>query len=165
MAKITLKGNPAQTNGDLPSLGAKAPEFTLIATDLSEKSLGDFAGKKKILTINPSYDTPVCQIAAKTFHQKAAAIPGLIALVISPDLPFAQKRYCGAEGIEDAVTLSTFRSSFLKDYGVEIQNGPFKGLAARAVLVLDENNKVIYRELVPEIAQEPNYAAALASVS
>lgn len=165
MAKITLKGNPAQTNGELPSVGAQAPAFTLVASDLSEKSLADFSGKRKILTINPSYDTPVCQIAAKTFHQKAAAISNLVALVISPDLPFAQKRYCGAEGIEDAVTLSTFRSRFLKDYGVEIQDGPFKGLAARAVLVLDENDKVIYRELVSEIAQEPDYAAALASVS
>lgn len=165
MSTITLKGNPTQTNGDLPAIGSQAPDFTLVAADLSEKSLSDFAGKTKILTINPSYDTPVCKIAAKTFHQKAAALPDVVALVISPDLPFAQKRYCGAAGIDDAITLSTFRSSFLRDYGVEIEDGPFKGLAARAVVILGEDNSVVYSELVPEIAEEPNYEAALAKIS
>lgn len=165
MATTALKGNPTHTNGDLPAIGSDAPDFLLIATDLSEKTLADFAGKKKILSINPSYDTPVCQVATRTFNERAAGLDDMVVLMVSADLPFAQKRFCAAEGIEGVVPLSTFRGSFLKDYGVELIDGPLKGVSARAIVVLDENNKVIHTELVPDIAQEPNYDAALAAVS
>ena len=163
MANITFKGNPVSTNGDLPAVGSKAPAFTLVAADLSEKTLADFAGKTKILTINPSYDTGVCQATARAFNQKAAGKDGAVVLAISADLPFAQKRFCGAEGIEGVVTLSSFRSSFSADYGLTMEGGPLKGLTARAVLVIDGDDKVVYSELVPEIVQEPNYDAALAA--
>ncbi len=165
MATTALKGNPTHTNGDLPKIGSDAPDFLLIATDLSEKTLANFAGKKKILSINPSYDTPVCQVATRTFNERAAGLDDIVVLMVSADLPFAQKRFCAAEGIEGVVPLSTFRGSFLKDYGVELIDGPLKGVSARAIVVLDENNKVIHTELVPDIAQEPNYDAALAAVS
>ncbi len=165
MATTALKGNPTHTNGDLPKIGSDAPDFLLIATDLSEKTLANFAGKKKILSINPSYDTPVCQVATRTFNERAAGLDDMVVLMVSADLPFAQKRFCAAEGIEGVVPLSTFRGSFLKDYGVELIDGPLKGVSARAIVVLDENNKVIHTELVPDIAQEPNYDAALAAVS
>ena len=165
MATTALKGNPTHTNGDLPAIGSDAPDFLLIATDLSEKTLANFAGKKKILSINPSYDTPVCQVATRTFNERAAGLDDMVVLMVSADLPFAQKRFCAAEGIEGVVPLSTFRGSFLKDYGVELIDGPLKGVSARAIVVLDENNKVIHTELVPDIAQEPNYDAALAAVS
>jgi thiol peroxidase len=165
MATTALKGNPTQTNGDLPAIGSDAPDFALVATDMSEKALADFAGKKKILSINPSYDTPVCQVATRTFNERAAGLDDVVVLMISADLPFAQKRFCSAEGIEDVVPLSTFRASFLKDYGVELIDGPLKGVSARAIVVLDENDKVIHTELVPDITQEPNYDAALAAVS
>ena len=163
MANITFKGNPISTNGELPAVGSSAPDFTLVAADLSEKTLADFAGKTKILTINPSYDTGVCQATARAFNQKAAGKEGAVVLAISADLPFAQKRFCGAEGIEGVVTLSSFRSSFSDDYGLTMAGGPLKGLTARAVLVIDGDNKVVYSELVPEIVQEPNYDAALAA--
>ena len=165
MATTALKGNPTHTNGDLPKIGSDAPDFLLIATDLSEKTLANFAGKKKILSINPSYDTPVCQVATRTFNERAAGLDDMVVLMVSADLPFAQKRFCAAEGIEGVVPLSTFRGSFLKDYGVELIDGPLKGVSARAIVVLNENNKVIHTELVPDIAQEPNYDAALAAVS
>ena len=165
MATTALKGNPTQTSGDLPGVGGDAPDFLLIATDMSEKTLADFAGKKKILSINPSYDTPVCQVATRTFNERAAGLDDVVVLMVSADLPFAQKRFCAAEGIEDVVPLSTFRASFLKDYGVELIDGPLKGISARAIVVLDENDKVIHTELVPDITQEPNYDAALAAVS
>ena len=163
MANITFKGNPISTNGDLPAVGSTAPDFTLVAADLSEKSLADFAGKTKILTINPSYDTGVCQATARAFNKAAAGKEGAVVLAISADLPFAQKRFCGAEGIEGVVTLSSFRSSFSDDYGVTMLGGPLKGLTARAVVVLDGDNKVVHTELVPEIVQEPNYDAALSA--
>ena len=165
MATTALKGTPLHTNGDLPAIGSSAPDFQLVGTDLSPKTLADFAGKKKILTINPSYDTSVCQAAARTFNQRAASLDDVVVLVISADLPFAQKRFCVAEGLDDVVPLSTFRGNFLKDYGVELVDGPMKGLAARSIVVLDENNRVLHSELVPDIAQEPNYDAALAAVS
>ena len=139
MATTTLGGNPVQTNSDLPATGSTAPDFLLIGTDLSEKTLADFAGKKKILTINPSYDTSVCQTAARTFNERAANLADVVVLVVSADLPFAQKRFCVAEGLEGVVPLSTFRGSFLADYGVEMVDGGLKGLAARAIVVLDEN--------------------------
>ena len=163
MANITFKGNSISTNGELPAVGSNAPDFTLVAADLSEKTLADFAGKTKILTINPSYDTGVCQATARAFNQKAAGKDGAVVLAISADLPFAQKRFCGAEGIEGVVTLSSFRSSFSADYGLTMEGGPLKGLTARAVLVIDGDDKVVYSELVPEIVQEPNYDAALAA--
>ena len=165
MATTALKGTPVQTNGDLPAPGSTAPDFVLVGTDLSEKTLADFKGKKKILTINPSYDTAVCQAAARTFNQRAAGLDDVVVLVISADLPFAQKRFCVAEGLQRVVPLSTFRGSFLSDYGVKLISGGMKGLAARAILVLDETNKVIHTELVSDIAKEPNYDAALAAVS
>jgi len=165
MATTALKGTPVQTNSDLPATGSAAPDFLLIGTDLSEKTLADFEGKKKILTINPSYDTPVCQAAARTFNQRAASLGDVVVLVVSPDLPFAQKRFCVAEGLEGVVPLSTFRGSFLQDYGVEMIDGAMKGLAARAIVVLDEKNDVVHTELVADIVQEPNYDAAVAAVT
>ena len=165
MATTALKGTPIHTNGDLPSIGSDAPDFLLVATDMSEKTLASFAGKKKILSINPSYDTPVCQAATRTFNERAAGLDGVVVLMVSADLPFAQKRFCAAEGIEGVVPVSTFRGSFLEDYGVELTDGPLKGVSARAIVVVDENDKVVYTELVPEIAQEPNYDAAIAAVS
>lgn len=161
MATTALKGNEVHTHGDLPSEGSKAPDFALVATDLSDKSLSDFAGKKKILTINPSYDTGMCQKTARAFNEKAGNRDDAVVLMISNDLPFAHKRFCEAEGIERVVALSGFRSSFGKDWGLEITDGPMKGLTARAVVVLDENDQVLHSQLVPEIAQEPDYDAAL----
>jgi thioredoxin-dependent peroxiredoxin len=163
MATIKLRGNPIQTGGELPKEGSQAPDFNLLRTDLSRASLASFPGKK-ILSIFPSIDTPVCATSVRTFN-KIAADKGVTVLNISEDLVFAQKRFCGAEGIDKVHTLSAFRSSFGKDYGVEITEGPFAGLTARAIVVIDENNKVIHSELVPEIAQEPNYDAAIAAVS
>lgn len=165
MATTALKGTPVHTNRDLPATGTSAPDFVLIGTDLSEKRLADFKGKKKILTINPSYDTPVCQTAARTFNQRAASLDGVVVLVISSDLPFAQKRFCVAEGLEGVIPLSTFRGTFLRDYGVEMVDGAMKGLAARAIVVLDEKNQVVHTELVSDIVKEPDYDAAIAAVS
>ncbi|MEM9727489.1 MAG: thiol peroxidase [Myxococcota bacterium] len=165
MATTALKGNPIHTNGDLPAVGDDAPDFVLVGTDMADKSLADFAGKKKILSINPSYDTPVCQVATRTFNQRAAGLDDVVVLMVSADLPFAQKRFCAAEGIEGVVPVSTFRGSFMNDYGVELIDGPLKGVSARAIVVIDENDKVVHTEMVPEIAQEPDYDAALAAVS
>lgn len=164
MATTAFKGTPVQTNADLPAVGSTAPDFLLIGTDLDEKRLGDFKGKKKILTINPSYDTPVCQATARAFNQRASSLDDVVVLVVSPDLPFAQKRFCVAEGLETVVPLSTFRGSFLRDYGVEMIDGALMGLAARAIVVLDENDEVVHTELVSDIVQEPNYDAAIAAV-
>jgi len=165
MATTALKGTPVQTNSDLPAAGSDAPDFLLIGVDLSEQTLGSFEGKKKILTINPSYDTPVCQATARAFNERAAGLEDVVVLVISPDLPFAQKRFCVAEGLEGVVPLSTFRGSFLDDYGVKMVDGAMKDLAARAIVVVDENNKVVHTELVADIVQEPDYDAAIAAVS
>jgi thiol peroxidase len=162
MATITLKGNPIHTAGELPGKGSAAPDFSLLRGDLSRATLASFSGKK-ILNIFPSIDTPVCATSVRKFNQ-IASDKGVTVLNISEDLPFAQKRFCGAEGIEKCESLSAFRSSFGKDWGLEIADGPLAGLTARAVVVLDESNKVVHAELVPEIAQEPNYEAALAAV-
>lgn len=163
MATVTLQGNPVSVNGELPAKGASAPAFKLVAGDLSDKGLEAFAGKRKILNIFPSVDTPTCATSVRKFNEKAASLANTVVLCISADLPFAQARFCGAEGIEGVVSLSTLRGvEFLKDYGVAIGDGPLAGLAARAVVVLDENNKVLHTELVSEIADEPNYEAALA---
>lgn len=165
MAKITQRGNPINTNGDLPKAGAKAPDFSLVDAALNDVKLADFHGKKKLLNIVPSLDTPVCAISTKKFNDFAKSRGDVAALTISADLPFAQKRFCSAENIENVKTLSMMRSrNFAKDYGVLIQDGKMAGITARAVVVIDENDKVIYSELVPEIAQEPNYDAAIAAL-
>lgn len=162
MTTVTFSGNPVQLKGALPAVGAAAPAFTLTAADLSDKTLADFAGKRKVLNIFPSIDTGVCQQSVRTFNQRAAALNNTVVLCISADLPFAQARFCGAEGLDNVVTLSSFRSSFAQDYGVALADGALRGLTARAVVVLDENNKVLHVGLVPEITQEPDYNAALA---
>lgn len=164
MADITFKGNPIHTNGTLPAVGATAPAFSLTAGDLTEATLDTYSGKKKVLNVFPSIDTPVCALSVKAFNSQAGSRDDAVVLNISADLPFAQGRFCGAEGIEGAKTLSTFRSSFASDYGLEIADSALKGLCSRAVIVLDQNNKVVYTEQVPDIAQEPNYAAAVAAL-
>jgi len=162
MAKITLKGNAINTNGELPKVGGAAPDFKLTAADLSGKSLADFAGKRKLLNIFPSIDTPTCALSVRQFNQRASALDNTVVLCISADLPFAQKRFCGAEGISNVVTLSMMHDRhFGLDYGVLIQDGPLASLTARAVVALDENNKVLHTELVSEVANEPDYDAAL----
>ena len=165
MATITFKGNPTQTAGELPAQGAQAPDFKLTKTDLSDVGLKDFAGKKKILNITPSLDTGVCATSAKTFNEAVAQLNGVVLLNVSADLPFAAGRFCESNGLKNVVTLSTFRApDFAKAFGVGIVDGPLAGLTARAVVVLDAQNRVLHTELVPEIAQEPNYEAALAAV-
>jgi thioredoxin-dependent peroxiredoxin len=165
MARITFKGGPVDTVGDLPAKGQKAPDFKLAGADLSEVGLGGLAGKVKILSIVPSLDTPVCALSAKRFNEEVAKLANVVLVNISADLPFAQKRFCESQALKNVVTLSTFRSAgFGKDYGVQIAGGPLAGLMARAVLVLDKADKVVHAELVPEIAQEPNYDAAMAAV-
>ncbi len=160
---VTLGGNPISVAGNFPKVGDTAPDFKLVSGDLSEVSLSDFAGKKKLLNIVPSLDTGVCAMSTKKFND--AAVEGVVTLVISADLPFAQGRFCGAEGTKNVVTLSTMRGTeFKRNYGVDITDGPLAGVTARAVVVLDENNKVLYSELVPEIKNEPNYEAALAAL-
>lgn len=162
MANITFRGTPANTVGNLPAVGAAAPAFTLTAADLSDKTLADFAGKRKVLNIFPSVDTGVCAQSVRTFNERASSLENAVVLCISADLPFAQARFCGAEGLDNVVSLSTFRSNFARDYGLAVESSPLRGLTARAVVVLDENDKVLHAELVGEIAHEPNYDAALA---
>jgi thiol peroxidase len=164
MANITLGGNPIHTSGSLPAVGAQAPDFKLTGGDLKDLSLADFKGKKKVLNIVPSLDTPVCATSTRRFNKDAAALPNVAVLVISADLPFAAKRFCTTEGLANVTPLSTFRSTFAKDWGVAIVDGPLAGVTSRAVVVLDENDKVVYEEQVPEIKQEPNYDAALAAL-
>ncbi len=162
MATITLKGTPIQTAGTLPKVGTVAPEFKLTQADLSDVGLEAFAGKKKVLNIVPSLDTAVCALSAERFNREAGALADTVIINISADLPFAQKRFCESQSLKQVVNLSTMRSSsFGKDYGVVIVTGPLTGLMSRAVLVLDRDNKVVYAEQVPEIAQEPNYEMAL----
>ncbi|HIO92549.1 MAG TPA: thiol peroxidase [Leucothrix mucor] len=165
MAATTLEGNAVNTNGDLPAVGSTAPDFTLIDGGLADVSLADFAGKKKLLNIVPSLDTGVCATSTKKFNEAAAAHDDVIFLTISADLPFAQGRFCDAESIDKVKTLSMMRGkAFAEDYGVLITDSVLAGVTARAVLVLDGDNKVIYSELVPEITQEPDYDAALAAL-
>jgi len=165
MATITLKGNPIHTSGELPAQGATAPDFKLTKPDLADVALKDFAGKKKILNIVPSLDTGVCATSAKKFNEAVARLGDVVLLHVSADLPFAAGRFCESNGLKNVVALSTFRSpDFAQAYGVAIVDGPLAGLTARAVVVLDAQNKVRHAELVPEIAQEPDYAAALAAV-
>lgn len=166
MANITLRGNTVQTNGELPKVGAEVPGFRLVGLDLKDVALHDFAGKRKILNIFPSIDTPTCAMSVRQFNQRAAAMKNAVVLCISADLPFAQKRFCGAEGIANVVMLSLMRGRhFADDYGVLLETGPLAGLTARAVIVLGENDRVIHAELVSEIGNEPNYEAALKALS
>ena len=162
MTDITLDGTPVHTHGSLPTVGTKAPAFTLVGNDLSPVTLADFAGSRLILNIFPSVDTGICATSVRTFNERAAGLENTKVLCISRDLPFAQARFCGAEGIENVTVASDFRTTFGETYGVTMINGPLEGLLARAVVVLDEKGNVSHSQLVPEIKQEPDYEAALA---
>ena len=163
---VHFQGNPVSVDGQLPTPGQSAKPFTLVAKDLSEFSLSNYAGKRKVLNIFPSIDTGVCAASVRKFNQLAGEVDNAVVLCISADLPFAQSRFCGSDGLSNVVTLSTLRGNeFLQDYGVAIANGPLKGLAARAVVVLDEKDNVIYSQMVNEITTEPDYDAALASLN
>ena len=165
MANVTLGGNAIGVAGNLPKRGDSAPDFTLTGKDLKDVGLKDFAGKRKVLNIVPSLDTPTCQTSTRKFNEKASGLADTVVLVISADLPFASSRFCTTEGLSNVVTLSTVRGrDFHSKYGVDVTDGPLQGLTARAVVVLDENNKVLHSELVPEIKQEPNYDAALSAL-
>lgn len=164
MATVTFKGTPVKTYGELPNIGKFAPDFTLVKQDLSETTRKDYDGEKLILNIFPSIDTGVCAMSVRQFNEKVAGLENTVVLCISMDLPFAQARFCGAEGIENVITASAFRSAFGEHYGVTLADGPLAGLFARAVVVIDEAGNVVYTELVPEIAQEPDYAAAIAAL-
>jgi thiol peroxidase len=162
MANITLKGNPIHTSGELPAKGARAPDFTLTGGDLKDVSLAAFQGKRKVLNIVPSLDTAVCAVSTRKFNERAGALENTVVLVISADLPFAAKRFCTTEGLQNVVPLSMMRSKdFAKDYGVLLVDGPLAGLCGRAVVVLDEQDRVVHAQLVPEIGQEPDYDSAL----
>ncbi|QDP84289.1 thiol peroxidase [Chryseobacterium sp. SNU WT5] len=161
MADITLHDNPVHTVGNLPEVGSTVKNFKLINGELKEKTNDDFSGKKKIFNIFPSIDTGVCQAAARKFNEKAADLDNTVVINVSKDLPFALNRFCAAEGLDNVVSLSDYRGSFGNDYGVQISDSPMEGLLSRAVIVTDENGKVLYTEQVPEIAQEPNYDKAL----
>lgn len=165
MAIVTLQGNECNTNGTLPAVGTTAPDFHLVDGKLNDVRLADFSGKKKLLNIVPSLDTPTCALSTKKFNDHASSHADVVMLIISADLPFAMGRFCTAEGLENVIPLSMMRSrNFAKDYGMLITDGPLAGITARGVVVLDENNQVVYTELVPEIADEPNYDAALAAL-
>jgi thioredoxin-dependent peroxiredoxin len=165
MATVTLKGNPIHTIGELPKVGTQAPDFRLTGGDLKDVSLATFKGKKKVLNIVPSLDTAVCATSTRKFNEKAGSHPNAVVLIVSADLPFASGRFCTVEGLKNVVPLSLMRGrDFAKAYGVLITDGPLEGVTARAVVVLDENDKVVYTELVPEIGQEPNYDPALAAL-
>lgn len=165
MATITLKGNAIHTNGELPAVGSAAPDFHLVDKDLNDVKLATYKGKKKLLNIVPSLDTSVCATSTKKFNDFAKGRGDLAILTVSADLPFAQGRFCKAEGINNVIALSMMRSrNFAKDYGVLIQDGPLAGITARAVVAIDAHDRVVYTELVPEIAQEPNYDKALAAL-
>jgi thiol peroxidase len=165
MATVTLKGNPISTSGNLPAVGSQAPDFTLVGEDLQDVSLANFKGKKKILNIVPSLDTSVCATSARKFNERAKEIPNCAVIIVSADLPFASERFRSNEGLTEIVTLSMMRSrDFSRDYGVLITSGPRAGICARAVVVLDENDRVVHTEMVSEIAREPDYDRVLAAV-
>lgn len=165
MAKITLQGNPFQTVGELPAVGSTAPGFKLTGVNLDDITLDQYKGQKVVLNIYPSIDTGICALSTRKFNEAANSLDNTVVICVSKDLPFAQKRFCGAEGLENVVSASEYKDSeFSHAYGVGIQDGPFGGLMSRAVVVIDENGSVVYNEQVPEIAQEPNYDAALAHV-
>jgi thioredoxin-dependent peroxiredoxin len=165
MATITFKGSAVKTTGELPKVGTQAPDFKLTKTDLSDISLKDFSGKKLVLNIFPSIDTGVCAASVRKFNAEASKLPNTVVLCVSRDLPFAHSRFCGAEGLNNVVSASEYKDeSFSKAYGLKIADGALAGLLSRAVVIVDENGKVTYNEQVPEIAQEPNYDAAIKSL-
>ncbi|MDY3351734.1 thiol peroxidase [Riemerella anatipestifer] len=164
MAKLTLKGNEISSVGELPKLGETIKDFNLVASDLSEKTKNDFSGKRKVLNIFPSIDTGVCAASARKFNEEASKLENTVVINISRDLPFALGRFCATEGLNNVETLSDFRSNFGEEFGVTLLDSPLKGLLSRAVVITDENDKVIYTEQVSEITNEPNYEAALASL-
>ena len=162
MSSVTMKGNAVRVGGKLPAVGDLAPAFRLVGVDLSDRGLADFADKRKVLNIFPSVDTGVCAASVRHFNRDATGLANTVVLCISADLPFAQARFCGAEGLDNVTMLSTMRGrEFLRDYGVALEEGPLAGVAARAVVVLDEHDKVLHVQLVPEITDEPDYDAAL----
>ena len=166
MSTVTLQGNPIDVSGAFPQPGTPAPEFSLVGKGLADVALESFGGKRKVLNIFPSVDTSTCATSVRKFNELASKLDNTVVLCVSADLPFAQARFCGAEGLDNVVTLSTLRHpDFLSNYGVAIASGPMTGLAARAVVVLDENNTVTYAQLVPEIANEPDYDAAISALS
>jgi thiol peroxidase len=165
MANVTLRGSPIHTNGDLPKVGSKAPDFKLTAGDLGDVSLATYAGKRKVLNISPSLDTSVCATAARKFNEVAGNLGDTVILLVTADLPFASKRFCAAEGLQNVIPLSLMRDKkFAQDYGVLLVDGPMAGLTARSVVVLDASDKVIYTQLVPETVNEPDYEKALAAL-
>ena len=165
MANILFQGKPLHTSGDLPAVGEIAPDFELVNQQMETIRLSTFVGKRKILSIVPSLDTPICAASSRKFNQKASHLVNTVVFVISADLPFAQCRFCETEDLSDIIALSCFRSGFADDYGVKLVDGPLAGLTARAVLVVDEHDKVIYHELVAELSEEPNYDSLLAALS
>ncbi len=164
MASIKFQGNPLHTSGELPSVGSKAPDFTLVNGKLADVTLATYAGKKKVLNIVPSLDTPTCAMSTRKFNEKASKLDNTVVLVVSADLPFAQCRFCETEGLTDVIPLSTFRSSFSDDYGVTLTDTILAGLTARAIVILGEDDKVLYTQLVDELANEPDYDSALAAL-
>lgn len=165
MAAITRYGKPIHTSGQLPAIGSIAPDFRLVDADLNDVTLASFKGRKKLLSIVPSLDTPTCSLSTKRFNEQASAYPNTVILIVSADLPYAQKRFCAAENTDKVKALSMMRNrQFARDYGVLIVDGPTEGITARAIVVIDENDKIIHAELVPEIRQEPDYEAALAAL-
>jgi thiol peroxidase len=166
MSMITLKGNPVETIGELPATGSMAPAFTLVGSGMEEVSLRDFEGRNVVLNIFPSLDTAVCATSVRRFNAEASELPDTVVLCISADLPFAHARFCVAEGLDDVVTLSVFRSpGFGRDYGVTMTTGPFAGLLSRAVVVIDADGRIVYTQQVPDIVEEPDYERAIGSVS
>jgi len=164
MATISFQGNPLHTSGELPAIDSKAPDFTLVNDKLADVTLATYAGKKKVLNIVPSLDTPTCAASTRKFNQKAGNLDNTVVLVISADLPFAQDRFCEVEGLKEVIPLSTFRSNFAEDYGVKLVDTFLAGLTARAIVIIDEQDKVIYTQLVAELADEPDYEGALAAL-
>lgn len=165
MATIKFQGKPLHTSGDLPIVGSKAPDFSLVNGKLQDVGLAAFQGKKKVLNIVPSLDTPTCAMSARKFNEKASKLGNTVVLVISADLPFAQCRFCETEGLQNVIPLSTFRSSFAEDYGVRLTDSILAGLTARAIVIIDENDTVPYTQLVEELANEPHYDSALAALA
>jgi thioredoxin-dependent peroxiredoxin len=164
MATIKFQGNPLHTSGELPTVGSKAPDFTLVNGKLADVTLATYTGKKKVLNIVPSLDTPTCAMSTRKFNEKASKLENTVVLVISADLPFAQCRFCETEGLKDVIPLSTFRSSFPDDYGVKLTDTFLAGLTARAIVIIGADDKVMYTQLVDELAHEPDYETALAAL-
>jgi thiol peroxidase len=165
MATIAFQGKPIHTSGDLPAIGSRAPDFKLVNGKLTDVTLAAYSGRRKILNIVPSLDTPVCAASTRKFNEKASKLENTVVLVVSADLPFAQCRFCETEGLKNVIPLSTFRSGFADDYGVRLTDSILAGLTARAVVVIDENDKVVYTQLVNELTHEPDYDSVLAALS